>query len=172
MIRIMSNEEAKAVAAFFDGWQNGLASEVLAVDELAVVDRDGAQAVVLMSPDLLDLPEDLLASGDHAGLRIGSLEDGHFALDLQGAMLAAAHTRRLVVRVSQKAAQMFAYGKDILGPSVSSFDPRLNAGDACVVCDPRWEAVGIGEVMGSFKGKGAVVAAVHDVGAYLRDQGS
>jgi ribosome biogenesis protein Nip4 len=82
----------------------------------------------------------------------------------------SAHTRRQTVRVSEQATRVFLYGKPILGDSVKSFDPRLNPGDVCIVSNPRWEAIGLGEVMGRFKGDRPAVRAVHDLGTYLRDQ--
>lgn len=170
MIRDATGAEAQDVVGFFDAIERGLADEVLGDLELAVVERDGERVAVLVAPEVLGLDEALLTDADHGGLRIGTLEDDGFRLDLQGAIRMAPHTRRLAVRVNEKATRLWLYGRDVLGDSVLAFDKRLRTGDACIVCNTRWEAIGIGEVVGRFKGGQPAVRPLHDLGAYLRDQ--
>lgn len=186
--------EEKRILATLEAVETGLSARLVADRRVALVTprtraepsdgpdpsagperSDGPEAtglrVVLLSPDLAGLPAGLWAAADHAGLAIGTLEDGGLAFDLQGAVLLAQHTRRGVVRVNEKAARLWLYGRDILGGSVTDHDPGLGPGDTCVLVGPRWEGLGLGTVMGSFKGAGVVVRPVHDLGAYLRDQG-
>lgn len=188
--------EAKRIIGTFETVETGLSVRVVAdrrigvltarqreADSVAGADarRDGADEhgdsaaaalrVVLFSPDLARLPRSLWDAADHAGLAIGSLEDAGLAFDLQGAVLLARHTRRSVVRVNEKATRLWLYGRDILAGSVTDHDGALGPGDTCIIVGPRWEGLGLGTVMGSFKGDGVVVRPVHDLGAYLRDQG-
>ena len=92
------------------------------------------------------------------------------AFDLQGAVRWAAQTDKQTVRVSEKATRLWLYGRNILGISVERYSHGLGRGDGCIVVNPRGEALGIGQVVGGFKGKGEAVEAVHDLGQYLRDQ--
>lgn len=170
MIRDPTPDELEDILGFFDAIERRLSAAVLDDLELAVVDRDGARVAVLVAPGLSGLDAALLGDADHAGLRIGTLEEDGFRLDLQGAIRMSGYTRKLTVRVNEKATRLWLYGRDILGDSVLAFDKRLRDGDACIVCNTRWEAIGIGEVVGRFKGPEAAVRPLHDLGAYLRDQ--
>ncbi len=163
--------EVEDTRAFFDELDRGLAGRVLGGHRLAVVERDGIPFVCLVTPDVLDqLPGALHAGAHAAGLPIGILQDGAFHLDLQGAVLAARHTKSGTVRVSEHAARLFLYGRGTLGDSILWADRDLREGDPCIVTDPRGDAMGIGVVVGSFKGHREAVRAVHDLGTYLRDQ--
>lgn len=170
-MRAAEAAEAAAVQAFFDGLQAGLWERVRGEAALAVVERDGVLWATLCAPGLLQLPEALQAEALAAGLPIGTLEEG-FNLDLQGALEAglAGAVRRQAVRVNEKASRLFLYHRDILGDSVLEYDPRLQQGDHCLVLNPRREVMGIGQVVGRFKGKTSAVRAIHDLGAYLREQ--
>jgi NOL1/NOP2/fmu family ribosome biogenesis protein len=163
-------DEETAVLGFFEAMEKGLAAKVLGLNDLAVVERDGNRFVCLVGSSLHGLPEELLVGADAAGLPIGTLEDGAFHLDLQGAVLLARKTERQTVRVTEHAARLFLYGRNVLGDSVERHDPRLEQGDACIVTNPRGEAMGIGVVVGPFKGGRESVKPVVDLGTYLRDQ--
>lgn len=170
MLRHPMPEERQAVEAFFDALERGLAGRVLEGHELAVVDVKGARYAVLTSRASLALPAELLQDCQAAGLAIGTLEGDGFHLDLQGAVLAARHTLRQTVRVTEHAARLFLYGRNILGDSITHHDDRLVRGDACILTNTRNEAMGLGTVVGSLKGKGEAVHPIHDLGTYLRDQ--
>jgi NOL1/NOP2/fmu family ribosome biogenesis protein len=170
MLREATAAENEAVDGFFDGMEKGLAQRALGSKRLAVAERDGGLFAVLVPQKVLDLPAPLLQEAEAGGLAIGTLEDGQFHLDLQGALLASHHTRAQTVRVTEHAARLFLYGRKILSASVTHHDPRLQKGDACIVANPRNEALGIGRVVGSFKGTGEAVVPIHDLGTYLRDQ--
>ena len=163
-------EERDAVEQAFESIEGGLWAKVAGTQELAVAERDGVPFAVLAPAELMALPAALLDGTEAGGLPLGTLEDGEFHLDLQGAVLASRHTKAQTVRVSEHAARLFLYGRNVLGDSVLFHDPHLDRGDACIVANPRGEAVGIGVIVGSFKGHREAVKPVHDLGAYLRDQ--
>lgn len=163
-------EEEDAIVGFFDAMERGLAAKVVGPNDLAVVERDGNRFVCLVGSSLHGLPEAVSAGADAAGLPIGTLEDGAFHLDLQGAVLLARKTERQSVRVTEHAARLFLYGRNVLGDSVERHDPRLERGDACIVVNPRGEAMGLGVVVGPFRGGREAVKPVVDLGTYLRDQ--
>lgn len=170
-VRYADPEEVDAVVGFLEGVARRLAQRVIGDRAIGVLDERDPPRVVLLSPGLDRLPTDLVADSHAGGLPIGTLEDGVFRLDLQGAVLLARHTEVQGVRVREKAARLFLYGRDILGDSVLRADRRLQNGDACVVLNPRGEALGIGEVVGGFKGLRPAVRPLHDLGVYLREQG-
>lgn len=167
-MRWATDEEAKLIVRFFDGFEDALGSILVGDCELAVEDEDGS--VSLCSPDLRVLPDEFLEDTVHMGLRIGFLEYEGFTLDLQGAVLLGSLTRKQCIKVTDKASHLFQYGRAIFGDSIKGYDPRLNPGDACVVCNQRWEPIGLGRVLGRFKGQRPAVEPIHDLGTYLRDQ--
>ncbi|HUR60806.1 MAG TPA: hypothetical protein VM286_00375 [Candidatus Thermoplasmatota archaeon] len=163
-------DEETSVLGFFEAMEKGLSSRIVGLHDLAIVERDGLRFVCLAGSALHGLPPELLAGCDAAGLPIGTLEQGEFHLDLQGAVLLARRTERQTVRVTEHAARLFLYGRNVLGDSVERHDPRLERDDACIVTNPRGEAMGIGVVVGGFKGGREAVKPVVDLGTYLRDQ--
>ena len=66
------------------------------------------------------------------------------AASIQGAVLAARHTKSQTVRLTEHAARLFLYGRNVLGDSVLWADRTLARGDACIVCNARGEALGLG----------------------------
>jgi ribosome biogenesis protein Nip4 len=168
-MRAATVEEAQAVLGFFEGMETGLSARVVGRLAVAVVERDGIPFACLVTPELLRLPTELIEDADAGGLVIGTIED-QFHLDLQGAVLAARHTKSQTLRVSDHAAQLFLYGRNVLGDSIDWADRTLSKGDACIVCNSRGEALGIGMVVGNLKGPREAVKPVHDLGTYLRDQ--
>ena len=170
-MRAATAAEDAEVRAFFEALEKGLASRVLAGHALAVVVRDGIQFAALVTPEVLARVPDAVRDGaDAVGLPIGVMQSGAFHLDLQGAVLASRHTKAGTLRVTDHAARLFLYGRNVLGDSVLWADPALRKGEPCIVADPRGDAMGIGVVVGSFKGPREAVLAVHDLGTYLRDQ--
>lgn len=169
-MRQATRQEEDAVLAFFDGLDGGLADRVVGRQRVITVERDGITFANLATPETLRLPEVVLAGCEGAGLPLGVLEEGSFHLDLQGAVLAARHTKNQTLRVTEHAARLFLYGRNVLAESIDWADPGLGKGDACIVCNPRGEAMGLGMVTGSLKGRGEAVRPVQDLGAYLRDQ--
>lgn len=159
------------VLAFYEGLETGLSDRVTGRLRLADVERDGVHFACLVTPEVLALPPELLAGAEGGGLPLGVLEEDAFHLDLQGAVVAARHSKRQTVRVTEHAARLFLYGRNVLGESIDWADPGLERGDACIVCNPRGEAMGIGMVVGSLSGgRGESIKPVHDLGSYLRDQ--
>jgi len=162
-------EEEQAVLGFFEGLETGLSARILGSHVLAVVERDGIPFACMATPEALGVPEELRAGVGSGGLVIGTLEDG-FHLDIQGAVLAARHTKSQTLRVTEHAARLFLYGRNVLGDSVVWADRSLAKGDACIVCNERGEALGLGSVVGNLKGPREAVRPIHDLGTYLRDQ--
>ena len=170
-VRVADRDSETNVLAFFEGLEGGLSDRVAGRHRLAIVERDGIAFANLVTPEVLKLPADLLQGSEGAGLPLGVLEDGAFHLDLQGAVLAARHTKHQTVRVTEHAARLFLYGRNVLGESIDWADPGVQRGDACIVCNPRGEAMGLGIVVGSLTGgRGESIKPVQDLGTYLRDQ--
>jgi ribosome biogenesis protein Nip4 len=169
-MRDLTHAEAEAVSDFFEGMEEGTFGKVLGPFRLAVVERDGIDFVVLATDMALRLPKEIMEGAHAGGLPIGTLEKGGFHLDLQGAVLAARHTKAQAVRVNEQASRLFLYGRNVLATSIESYDPSLERGDACIVTNPRGEALGLGVVVGSLKGTREAVRPVVDLGTYLRDQ--
>ncbi|MCA1819197.1 MAG: hypothetical protein LC620_03965 [Halobacteriales archaeon] len=169
-MRPASPDEESAVVEFFEAMDEGVYDRIAAGHRLAVVERDDTPFVALATDMALRLPPAILEGVDAAGLPIGTLEDGTFHLDLQGAVLASRYTKAQTVRLTEHAARLFLYGRNALGSSIEQHDPSLERGDACIVTNPRGEAVGIGVVVGSLKGTREAVRPVIDLGTYLRDQ--
>ena len=168
-MRAATADEEQAILGFFEAMETGLAPRVVGRHALAVIERDGIPFAVLVTPEMLALPQELLGDAESAGLVIGTIEDG-FHLDLQGAVLAARHTKSQTVRLTEHASRLFLYGRNVLGDSVVWADRTLAKGDACIVCNGRGEAMGIGTVVGNLKGPREAVKPIHDLGTYLRDQ--
>jgi ribosome biogenesis protein Nip4 len=168
-MRAATVDEEQAILGFFEGLETGLAPRVVGRHALAVVERDGIPFAVLVTPELMALPETLRTDAASAGLVIGTIEDG-FHLDLQGAVLAARHTKSQTIRLTEHAARLFLYGRNVLGDSILWADRTLAKGDACIVCNGRGEAMGLGTVVGNLKGPREAVKPIHDLGTYLRDQ--
>jgi NOL1/NOP2/fmu family ribosome biogenesis protein len=165
-----SFDDETAVLGFFEAMEKGLAKKVVGDATLGLVERDGIRFAVLASPQLAALPPALLDGCEAAGLPIGVVEDDGFHLDLQGAALVAVHTKAQTIRVSEQSARLFLYGRNVLGDSILWHDAALQRGDACIVCNGRGESLGLGVVVGSFKGPRHAVKPVQDLGTYLRDQ--
>lgn len=164
-------DEETDVLAFYEGMEEGLSQRVAGRHALALVERDGIPFANLVTPEVLSLPAGLLDGAEGGGLPLGVLEGNQFHLDLQGAVLAARHSKRQTVRVREHAARLFLYGRNVLGESIEWADPSLQRGDACIVCNARGEAMGIGMIVGSLTGgRGESIKPVHDLGSYLRDQ--
>jgi ribosome biogenesis protein Nip4 len=164
-----AGEEA-AVRATLGALGGRVAEEVLGPSHVGVLGDGRNQQVVLLTAEVLALPPEILTGLDTAGLPIGALAGDVFTLGLQGAVLAGRHARLQSVRVSEHAAQLFLYHRDVLGSSVLHGDAALHKGDSCIVTNPRGETVGIGVVVGNFKGPQSAVRPLDDLGSYLRDQ--
>lgn len=171
MIRAADDDETRAITGVFEEISAGSSQELWADHDFWIHQTDDEMVVTAATIDLAELPIELIRGADHIGLRIGTLEDDGFRMDLQAAVLLSTVSREQAVRVSEHAARLFIYGKDILGISVVSYARGLKPGDACIVVNPRWECLGLGRVVGNFKGKGPSVEPIHDLGTYLRDQG-
>ena len=168
-MRAATADEEQAVLGFFEGVETGLSVRVLGRHALAVIERDGIPFAVAVTPEMLTLPEELRRDAASAGLVLGTLEDG-FHLDLQGAVLMSRHTKSQTIRLTEHAARLVLYGRNVLGDSILWADRGLERGDACIVCNARGEALALGRVVGALKGPREAIQPIHDLGTYLRDQ--
>lgn len=168
-LRAATQQETAAVLDWFDERQPGASTHLLGGEVLRIVDDGGHRLAILSSQGLVGLPAQLLDGADSVGLCIGVLDDRGFHVDLQGAVRWAGLTPAGSVRVTEHAARLVLYGRDVLQESVSRFDDRLRPGDPAIITDPKGEAVGVGRV-GKLKEPGIAVYPVHDLGSYLRDQ--
>jgi ribosome biogenesis protein Nip4 len=159
-----------AVLGFFEAMEKHLSIGVMGRHRIAVREQDGVRMAVATSNEVLGLPPELLHDADAGGLVLGTLEGGRFHLDLQGAVLAARHTKAQTLRVTEQSTKVVLYGRNVLGASIVWHDRALSRGDACIICDGRGQALAIGVVTGSMSGQGPAVRPVLDLGTYLRDQ--
>lgn len=164
-MRPTTEAETRTVMDGLDTWGDGVGDRVVG-DGTLWMDDD---SVCLLGPDAARLP-DAVRDGAAGGLTIGAIQDDAFILGLQGAVLVAPHARRGVVRVTETASRLFLYHRRILGTSVLWADRKLRPGDGCIVASPRGEALGLGTVVGTLKGKREVIHPLHELGTYLRDQ--
>lgn len=169
-MRLATVAEENALLGFLNAMEEGLADRVVGDGALGVVERDGIRFMVVTSQRVAGLPDTLLADALSVGLPLGVLEGDGFQLDLQGAMRVANCTKAQTLRVTEQSAQLFLYGRNVLGDSILWHEPSLRRGDACIVCNGRGEALGLGVVVGPFKGPRQAVRPVQDLGTYLRDQ--
>lgn len=168
MRRAMGEEEA-IVRDSLNAVDRDLYERFCSGKSLAVVDDDEGPIMVLVDEEVFGLPEELLYDA-YGGLPIGRLTEDGFAFELQGAVIFARETRKQTVTVQELASHHFLYGKDVFGENILGFDPTLKTGEHCIVTNPRHEAIGIGLVVGRFKGNRPAVQSIHDLGSYLRDQ--
>ncbi len=167
-MRRLTPEERSIIEDSLNAMDRGLFKKFLSGKVLAAIDG-ATTTIVLVDEAVLGLGPDF-TDGGTGGLPVGTMDEDGFALDLQGAAILARETRKQTITVTEKSARLFIYGRDVLAESILNFDPRLNEGDHCVVLNPRHEALGIGMVVGRFKGRGRAVVPLHDLGSYLRDQ--
>ncbi len=167
-MRRATQEEEAALRENLEAVEKTLFRRFMGDRRLAAIDRSDHVELALVDKAFFDLPAEI-REGAEGGLKIGTLDEG-FAFDLQGAAIFARETRRQTVTVHEKVAHLFLYSRDVLSQSILAFDKTLKPGDHCIVLNPRHEALGIGIVVGRFKGSGRAVEPVHDLGSYLRDQ--
>jgi ribosome biogenesis protein Nip4 len=170
LLRRPDEMEHETIHKSLNAVEKGLAERFLAGRELAVYAENGVRRIGLTTARVLELPESL-RRGAACGLPVGEFgPDEDFRLDLQGAMEWARITQAQSVRAAEKASRLFLYGRNLLAGSILRHDPKLRPGDTCVVTNPRGEGLGLGVVVGKFKGTGEAVHPVHDLGRYLREQ--
>ncbi len=165
-----TRDQETTVLGFFEAMERHLSLGVMGRHQIAVRDQDGVTVAVATSNEVLALPPELLDDADAGGLVLGTVDDKRFHLDLQGAVLAARHTKAQTLRVTEQATKVVLYGHNILGASIVWHDPGIKRGDACIIADGRGQALALGLVTGSLSGQGPAVRPVLDLGTYLRDQ--
>ena len=111
-----------------------------------------------------------------AGLAIGELKK-QFMPSIAGADLFARYAKKnkFYVVVNQKAENLVAYGRDIMGESIVDASESLQQNELVIVLNTKLEAIGIGRTRFSGrlllqKGK-ITISNIADVGYYLREEG-
>lgn len=162
-------DDETSVLSFFESVAPHAAQAVVGRHAVGVLGRGADRFAVVATPEALGLPHALRAGAEAGGLVLGSL-DTAFGLDLQGAVLLLRHTKNQSLRVTDQAAHLVLYGRNVLGPSVVWADPDLDLGDACVIANHRGEALAIGKMVGKPGSRGEVARPIEDLGVYLRGQ--
>ncbi|MCD6381189.1 MAG: hypothetical protein J7L50_02570 [Candidatus Odinarchaeota archaeon] len=106
------------------------------------------------------------------GVFFGRFQRDEFKMTIEGARLISHYMKK--VRVNEKGEQLFLYGRDILGESLTYVDPTVSNGDIVSVNNKMDEFLGIGEwVVGSRDLDGlqkkVVVRNKADLGMYLKE---
>jgi predicted RNA-binding protein (TIGR00451 family) len=110
-----------------------------------------------------------------AGLAIGELKK-QFTPSIAGADLFARYAKKnkFYVVVNQKAENLVAYGRDIMGESIVDASDSLQENELVIVLNTKFEAIGIGRTRFSGrmllqKGK-ITISNIADLGYYLREE--
>lgn len=106
-----------------------------------------------------------------AGLFLGEVDRYRFHLSLEGAYEVGRRTKENRVFVSDKAAQLFLYGRDVLGEGIERWDPGVKRGNVALVTTLRGDVIGLAEVLMALPGNGRVLEPLADRGWYLREGG-
>lgn len=106
-----------------------------------------------------------------AGLFLGELDKREVHYSLEGAYEIGRRTRSGQVVVTDKAAQLFLYGREVLAGSVLRFDSGARRGRVAFVANARGEVLGLAEVLQNLPGHGPVLRPLADRGWYLREGG-
>lgn len=106
-----------------------------------------------------------------AGLFLGELDGDTVHYSLEGAFEIGRRSRAGKVLVNDKGASLFLYGRDILGESIRSSDPRARVGTIVFVARRPDEVLGLAEVLQPLPGRGPSLKPLADRGWYLREGG-
>lgn len=106
-----------------------------------------------------------------AGLLIGEVQRNAVGLTLEGAYEVGRRTTSGRVVVSEKSAQLFLYGRDILGEGIVRVQPPAPVGDDVFIVTRRGDVLGMARVLAVLPGRGRVLEPVADRGWYLRSGG-
>ncbi len=172
-------EVARMVWGSLERWFGPRVVEALKTYGEMYVASNGWAEAYLVPGEQASLIEQLReATGLHpysAGLFLGYLEKGRYRPSLPLAHVVAKYAERGVVAVSDKAAQLFLYGRDVFSGSITRFLGPLRKGDLVVVLNPLGEALGYGEVVSPpqewLHGSEIAVRNLQDLGWYLRRGG-
>ena len=80
-----------------------------------------------------------------------------------------------IVRINEKAEQLFLYGRDVFSSSIVSHTNDFDEGDYVMVCNDKGEALGVGQAMAPAQiinelGDFIAVKNLMDLGWYLRHE--
>ena len=168
-MRELTREERTKVNRALDRWG---AFDFFS-DKTLLVDGD-SKNVCLISSALEPIAG--LIKPEHAGLVIGELKKT-FTPSMPGADLFArnAKSNRFYVELTESAAQLVLYGRDVMGNSIISAWEGLDENELVILFDSKRDAIGIGRTRFAGKSllqKGKItISTVADAGLYLREEG-
>jgi ribosome biogenesis protein Nip4 len=105
------------------------------------------------------------------GLYLGDMRRESFVPGLEGAYEIGRRSRTARVTLKPKGAQLFLYGRDVLGESIATADRAAGPGSTVIVANAAGEALGLAKVLGPLPGRGRVLEPIVDRGWYLREGG-
>lgn len=106
-----------------------------------------------------------------AGLTVGTMTARGLRLHLEGMHAVATRSRAPRVTLRDKAAQLFLYGRDVLGEGVHRIEGSLSVGDEAFVLNRAGDVLGLGRVVAAPPARGRFLEPVLDRGWYLREGG-
>jgi ribosome biogenesis protein Nip4 len=101
----------------------------------------------------------------------GTWEGDDWSPSLEAACRIGARKQSDRVIVNDQAAQLFQYGRDILGGSIIHRDDGLHRGDIVWVTDRDLNVLGLANIVDSWSARGPVLRPAIDLGWYLREGG-
>lgn len=172
-MRPLRDDERVRAAAALERFGPGFLAAWLRDRDAELWTRDGApQTLHLVRRVLADLlrraPD---PAPQRAGLFVGELDGERVHLSLEGAYEVGRRSRTGRVVVSDKAVQLFLYGRDVLGESIERADPAARTGTVAIVTNRRGDVLGLAEVLQHLPGHGPSLRALADRGWYLREGG-
>lgn len=174
-MRPLTSLERAHLEAALDRFRKGLLAALereTAADVWAQEENGRAQLFLVaraLSAELAGLAPDRAPAS--AGLPLGHLDGDRLVLGLEGAYEVGRRGGSIPVKLKDKAAGLFLYGRDVLGQGLLKFDRRLRKGQVVPVGNARGEVLGVAQVLQSPPGKGPVLRPVADLGWYLRGGG-
>lgn len=134
---------------------------------------DGAKGSELraLSAGLSELLPRLKDPPASVGEPWGSWTGDEWTPSLEAASRFGARNQTDRVIVNDQAAQLFLYGRDILGGSILHRDDGLRRGDLVWVADRDQNVLGLAHIVDAWSSRGPVLRPVIDLGWYLREGG-
>ena len=168
-LRALTREERTKVNRALDRWGT---FEYFS-DKTLIMDVE-SKKVCLTTPELWSVVGEVRP--DLAGLAIGELKKT-FTPTMPGADLFERNAKsdKYYVQVTENAAQLVLYGRDVMGDSIVSAWDGLDENELVILLTSRREAIGIGRTRyagRSLLQKGKItITTVADAGLYLREEG-
>lgn len=173
-MRLAPPEIVERMAVFAARHGNDYLADRLAAGDLVLVWVDGKSGTELraVSKHLASMLKTLAASPPTSlGEFWGTWKDDEWSPSLEGACRIGARKQTDRVIVNDTAAQLFLYGRDILGGSIIHHDDGLRRGMVAWVTDRHQNVLGLAEIVDNWNSRGPVMRPAIDLGWYLREGG-